>query len=86
LDIDIASTQQIYHLLAGWAVGKLPGKLKPVLLEKVRLVKFFLELIRIRPTFFGVRCAIVVIRVLVVRITEFGGRCIRAIVDAVDLA
>jgi hypothetical protein len=86
LDIDIPSAQEIYSLLAWWAVGKLAGKLKPVLLKKVRLVKFFLELIRIWSTFLGVRCAIVIIRVPVVPITEFGGRCIRVILDTVDLA
>ncbi|OUE36661.1 hypothetical protein BZY95_22110 [Billgrantia desiderata SP1] len=86
LDIDIPSTKKIYCLLAWWAVGKLAGKLKPVLLQKVRLVKFFLELIRIWSTFLGVRCAVVIIRVPVVPITEFGGRCIRVILDTVDLA
>jgi hypothetical protein len=86
LDIDIPSIQEIYYLLAWWAVGKLAGKLKPVLLQKVRLMKFFLELIRIWSTFLGVRCAIVIIRVPVVPLTEFGGRCIRVILDTVDLA
>ncbi|KAJ6436165.1 restless-like transposase [Purpureocillium lavendulum] len=86
LNIDISSAQQIYRLLAWWAVRKLAGKLKPVLLQKVRLVKFIFELIRIRSAFLGVSRAIVVIRVLVVRITEFGGRCMRPVLDTADLA
>lgn len=76
MDIDIPSTQEIYYLLTWWAVGELAGKLKPVLLQKVRLMKFFLELIWIWLIFFGIRYAIAIIRVLVVSIIEFGGRYI----------
>jgi hypothetical protein len=86
LDVDIPSAKKIYCLLAWWAVGELAGKLEPVLLHKVRFVIFLLELIRIRPAFLRVRCAVVIVRVLVVSVTEFGGRCVRGVLNAVDLA
>jgi hypothetical protein len=49
-------------------------------------VKFLLELIQIWSTFLGVGCAVVIIRVLVVPVTEFGGKCVRGVLDTVDLA